>query len=62
MRSFPDGREVLLAFDVDIDKVGDSFGINYDDEGFILAGTAKILRRFFYFFYVVLFYYDIVSN
>lgn len=38
MQSFPDGREALIAFDVHIGEVlGASIGINYNDEGFILA-------------------------
>ena len=53
--SFPDGREVLFAFDADIGKVlGDSIGINNDEDGFILAEAAKIKKKFFYFSYVVL--------
>ena len=53
--SFPDGREVLFAFDADIGQaLGDSIVINNDEDGFILAEAAKIIKKFFYFSYVVL--------
>ena len=46
MKSYTDGRDVLLAFDADIGEVlGSSLSTNYDDEGFILAEAAKIVRR-----------------
>ena len=46
MKSYADRREVLLAFDADIGEVlGSSLSTNYDDEGFILAEAAKIVRR-----------------
>ena len=46
MNSYPDGREILLAFNVDVGEIlGNSLSTNYDDEGFILAEAAKIVRR-----------------
>ena len=42
MKSYADGREVLLAFDANIGEVlGSSLSTNYDDEGFILFQLIK---------------------
>ena len=46
MSSYADGREVFMAFNTDIGEVlGSSLSTNYDDEGYILAEAAKIIRR-----------------
>ena len=46
MKSYDDGREVLLGFDANIGEVlGRSLSTNYDDEGFIMAEAAIIVRR-----------------
>ena len=46
IRCYPDGKEVLLAFDADIGEVlGDKIQMGYDAEGVILAEAAKIIRR-----------------
>ena len=46
MNPYDDGREVLMTFNVDIEEVfGSSLSTNYDDESYILAETAKIVRK-----------------
>ena len=46
MNCFPDGREVIMVFNGDIGQVlGSSASTDYDNEGYILAESAKIVRR-----------------
>ena len=46
MNCFPDEREVIMAFNDDIGQVlSSSVSTNYDNEGYILAEAAKIVRR-----------------
>ena len=42
LQEFKEGREVFLAFER---ALFTACGIDYDDEGYILAEAAKIIRR-----------------
>ena len=43
---YKEGREILLAFRGDIgDALSSAASIDYDDEGYILAEAARIIRR-----------------
>ena len=47
LSAYNEGKEVMLAFDHNIGEVITSAaGINYDDDGYILAKAASILRRY----------------
>ena len=44
--AYNEGRKVMLAFNCDIEEViSTAAGTNYDDDGYILAKAASILRR-----------------
>ena len=44
--AYNEGREVMLAFNCNIGEVkSTAAGTNYDDDGYILAKAASILRR-----------------
>ena len=44
--AYNEGREVMLSFDCDIGEViSTAASTNYDDDGYILAKAASILRR-----------------
>ena len=46
LKEFKEGREVFLAFERDIgEALFTACSIDYDDEGYILAEAAKIIRR-----------------
>ena len=46
LKEFKEGREVFLGFEKDIgEALSTVCSIDYDDEGYILAETAKIIRR-----------------
>ena len=46
LKEFKEGREVFLAFERDIgEALSTACSIDYDDEGYILAEAAKIIRR-----------------
>ena len=45
-KEFKESRETSLAFERDIDEaLSSACGIDYDDEGYILAEAAKIIYR-----------------
>ena len=45
MSTYNDKKEVILAFNCDVGEVITAAATNYDDDGYILAKAATILRR-----------------